>query len=224
MPRLDKQALGLYLIFGPQDLRDHQTPEALIRAAVAGGVTCLQWRDKTARASAPLPERVRSTEPLQALARALGVPFLINDDVDLAAALQADGVHLGQDDLHPYRARQRLGTGSIIGWSVGTPTERERLDRLLHDHPETIDYIGVGPAFATGTKSDAGAALGAAGINAVVAGLSLPRVAIGGINLDTLPQLAHAQVDGVAVVSALTRSADPKTAAQALRAVHTFVP
>ncbi|MGA0236584.1 MAG: thiamine phosphate synthase, partial [Alphaproteobacteria bacterium] len=182
MPRLPESALRLYLVFGPQDLAADQSALDLLEEAVAGGVTCIQWRDKSEIAQAPLPRRQEAVEPLYQRAKALKVPFLVNDDVELAQALRADGVHLGQDDMDPSLARQLLGADAIIGWSVGTAVERARLDDLLIEGPHVIDYIGVGPAFPTGTKSDAGDALGATGIAAIIDGISLPAVAIGGIN------------------------------------------
>ena len=227
VPRLSKSALQLYLVFGPQDLPTGQTAIGLIEQAAAGGVTCVQWRDKTARADTGtstgtetdtgIQQRVAHVRPLQDCARTLGVPFLINDDVALAKALGADGVHLGQDDMPPDQARRELGDQAIIGWSVGTPDERARLDAVLQENTRIIDYIGVGPAFATGTKADAGQALGAAGINAVIAGLTLPIVAIGGINIGNASLLRDTRIDGIAVVSAIAGSASPKQAAEDLK-------
>ena len=144
------------------------------------------------------------------------MPLLINDDVDLAAALQADGVHLGQDDLDPETARLQLGPAAIIGWSVGTDAERARLLALQARAPDALDYIGVGPAFTTATKADAGQALGPEGIAALVRGLSLPAVAIGGIDRARAPELAQTGVAGVAVVSALSRATDPTAEATAI--------
>ena len=217
MPRLNRAALGLYLVFGPQDLSAPTLAPDLIKQARAGGVSCVQWRDKSARAQAPLDARISDVAPLQTLARSLSLPFLINDDVELAVALKADGVHLGQDDMPPAQARQRLGQDAIIGWSVGTASERAGLDSVLKKNTQIIDYIGVGPAFATGTKADAGQALGAAGINAVIEGLTLPIVAIGGINQGNAHLLKDTRIDGIAVVSAITRSASPKHAAENLK-------
>ena len=131
VPRLPESALRLYLVFGPQDLPTGQTALNLLEQAVSGGVSCIQWRDKSAGASAPLQVRQKAVQPLQQRARALGVAFLINDDVELAAALNADGVHLGQDDMDPAQARAALGPNAIIGWSVGTAEERARLDDRL---------------------------------------------------------------------------------------------
>ena len=216
VPRLNKSALQLYLVFGPQDLLAGQTAIGLIEQAVAGGVTCVQWRDKTALSQASLDQRADHLRPIQDGARAFGVPFLINDDVALAKTLKADGVHLGQDDLAPDQARRELGDQAIIGWSVGTAIERQRLDDLLAVDALMVDYIGVGPAFPTGTKADAGAALGAEGINAVLAGATLPAVAIGGISQKNCKLLKLTTAVGIAVVSAIAGQSDPKQAAKQL--------
>ena len=214
--RLSPETLRLYAIFGPQDLAEGWTAAGLAEAVLRGGATCLQWRDKTALARAPLTERVNACAPVLEAARATGAPLLINDDVDLAAALQAEGVHLGQDDRDPETARSQLGPAAIIGWSVGTDAERERLLALQARAPDTLDYIGVGPTFATATKADAGQALGPEGMAALVAGLSLPAVAIGGIDRARAPELAQTGVAGVAVVSALSRASDPAAEATAI--------
>ena len=215
-PRLNPKTLRLYAIFGPQDLTKGWSAAGLAEAVLRGGATCLQWRDKTALASAPLAERVSACAPVLDAARAAGAPLLINDDVDLAAALQAEGVHLGQDDLDPEAARAQLGPAAIIGWSVGSDTERDRLLALQARAPDALDYIGVGPAFATATKADAGQALGPEGIAALVGGLSLPAVAIGGIDRARAPALAQTGIAGVAVVSALSQAPDPAAEAKAI--------
>lgn len=221
VPRLPESALRLYLVFGPQDLAADQNALDLLEQAVAGGVTCVQWRDKSETADAPLPVRREAVQRLHQRAKALNVPFLINDDVELARALNADGVHLGQDDMDPLEARQYLGSDAVIGWSVGTAQERARLDKLTMSNNTVVDYIGVGPAFPTGTKSDAGTALGAAGIAAIIDGVSLPAVAIGGINEKNCNLLKTTEVVGFAVVSAITSQSDPKHAArQLLKAIN----
>lgn len=215
-PRLDAAALSLYAIFGPQDVPPETSALALAEAVLRGGATCLQWRDKSPNARAPLSTRLEACAPVQTAARAVGVPLLINDDVDLAAALHADGVHLGQDDLEPQAARSRLGNDAIIGWSIGNAEERSRLLALQSKTPGVVDYIGVGPAYATATKTDAGEALGPEGIAELIRGLDLPAVAIGGIDRTRLPDLAATGVAGIAVISALTRSPDPAAEAAAL--------
>ena len=214
--RLSPETLSLYAIFGPQDLAEGWSAAGLAEAVLRGGATCLQWRDKTALASAPLAERVSACAPVLDAARTAGAPLLINDDVDLAATLQADGVHLGQDDLDPETARAHLGPAAIIGWSVGTDTERDRLLALQAGAPDALDYIGVGPAFTTATKADAGQALGPDGIAALTKGLSLPAVAIGGIDRARAPALARTGIAGIAVVSALSQAPDPAAESAAI--------
>lgn len=217
VPRLNRSALSLYLVFGPQDLRPGVDPSAFMAAAIDGGVTCVQWRDKSASASAPLRDRVQQCRPLVALARDRAVPLLINDDLDLTQALEADGLHLGQDDVSPRLARRTLGEDAILGWSVGTPTERARFNQIEAEDPTCLDYLGVGPAFGTTTKADAGESLGPQGISTIIRGLSLPRVAIGGINQANCHLLTGCGLDGIAVISAITKRDDPHKAAQDLR-------
>ena len=108
----------------------------------------VQWRDKNAEASQ------QTVMAVQGLCRAAGVPFLVNDDVTLAKAIGADGVHLGQDDMDPHSARAILGDQALLGSSVGSDGEAKRYD------PQVVDYVGVGPLFATSTKGDVGEALG----------------------------------------------------------------
>ena len=157
VPRLSKSALQLYLVFGPQDLPTGQTAIGLIEQAAAGGVTCLQWRDKTARADTSpgtetdtgIQQRVAHVRPLQDCARALGVPFLINDDVALAKALGADGVHLGQDDMPPSAgAARRLGakTRSSAGPLGRWQRTGERLRRRAAGADATVHGLHRGGA------------------------------------------------------------------------------
>ena len=218
-PRLSRSSLSLYLVFGPQDLLPDVDPHAFLQAALDGGVSCVQWRDKSPSASAALDERKRQCAPLLALARQAGIPFLFNDDLELAQALEADGLHLGQDDASPILARRKLGDEAIIGWSVGTAEERARFDQIHAQDPNCIDYLGVGPAFVTSTKSDAGESLGAVGISNITRGLSLPTVAIGGINPSNCTKLKSTAIDGIAVVGAIAKQNDPKAAALLLREI-----
>src|SRR5919204_1365033 len=136
----------------------------LVRAALRGGATAVQLRDKELAAR----DQYELGLQLRALTREVGVPLIVNDRVDLALAIDADGVHLGQDDLPPRVARALLGHGRVVGVSVGNPDEFELVRR------EGADYIGTGPFAATGTKADAGAAIGPAGIRAVREITNLP--------------------------------------------------
>ncbi len=180
-----------------------------VRAAAAGGATIVQLRDKEAD-DADLVARARAL--VEALAGTT-LRVIVNDRADIAAAAGAHGVHLGQDDGDPARARALLGPGAIIGQSAGDLGELARVD------PGLVDYVGIGPFASTATKGDAGAPLGAAGFARLRAATPLPAVAIGGIGPANAAQAIAAGADGVAVVSAICAASDPEAAARTLRAI-----
>ena len=180
---------------------------AVVEAAVRGGVTCVQLREKSLDTRA-FVERARA---LKAWLLPLGVPLLINDRVDVALACGADGVHVGQNDMTPEDVR-RLMPGALIGLSV------ESLAQLAAAERAPVDYYGISPVFATRSKHDAAPALGLDGLRAIRAGTRRPLVAIGGINAGNAADVMAAGADGLAVVSALCSSADPAAAARELRA------
>lgn len=197
----------LYLVTDRALARGRDLAE-LVRAAVAGGVTCVQVREKdcSSRDFLDVARRV------QAVLRGTGVPLLINDRLDIALAVGADGVHLGQQDLTLADAR-RLGPASwIVGISAETVEDARRADA------EGADYIGVSPVFATPTKTDTAAPLGLDGLRRMRAVTRLPLVAIGGIHLGNARAVVQAGADGLAVVSAIVSADDPRAAASALRA------
>lgn len=198
--------LSLYLVTDPGQTAARGLVET-VRQAVAGGVTIVQLRDPHAKGRA-LAEQARA---LLAVLRPLGIPLIINDRVDIAVAVDADGVHLGQDDMAPGEARALMGPDRILGLSVGTEAERAASDLSV------VDYVGTGPVKATGTKTDAGAAIGVAGLAALRRAISLPMVGIGGIDRAITHDIIRAGADGVAVVSALCAAADVTAAARALR-------
>jgi thiamine-phosphate pyrophosphorylase len=179
-----------------------------VSAAVEGGVTMVQLRDPAASAR----ELVATARALVALLRPRGIPLIVNDRADIALAADADGVHLGQDDLAPRHARRLLGPGRIIGLSVGSPAEFA----AAADELPFVDYLGTGPLRVTTTKADAGAAIGIDGLVAVRALTGLPLVAIGGIDSALAAEVVAAGAAGVAVVSAICNAPDPKTAAAEL--------
>ena len=198
--------LTLYLIVGSEAVGGRSV-EDVAEAAVAGGVTLVQLREKAA-----------STRAFIAHARALkvrlaprGVPLIINDRVDVALAADADGVHLGQDDMPPDAARKLLGAGPLLGLSVGDLPEVPDVD------PALVDYVGLGSVYPTTTKPDAGAAIGLERLRSLRAALSLPAVAIGGIDAANAADVICCGVQGVAVVSAICGAADPEAAARDLR-------
>ncbi len=198
--------LSLYLIAGSDAVGDRSLLE-VVAAALRGGVTLVQLRDKSA-SDADLIEQGRA---LEALLAPQGVPLIINDRVAVAAACGAAGVHLGQDDLSPSEARAALGPDRILGVSAGLPEEMAIVD------PELVDYVGVGPVYGTGTKADAGAAIGLDGLQDMRRRIASPVVAIGGIDEARASAVMACGVEGVAVVSAICAADDPEQAARGLR-------
>jgi thiamine-phosphate pyrophosphorylase len=204
-PRLD---LSLYLVVGEGDT-DGRDVVAVVAAAVRGGVTCVQLREKTATTRRFLD----LAETVKAVLDPMGVPLIVNDRADVLLAVGAAGLHLGQDDLPPEVARRIVGPDMILGLSAGDLQEARTAD------PALVDYVGIGPAYATGTKADAGAAIGPGGVRAVRAAVGLPSVAIGGIQAGNAAEVMQSGVEGIAVVSAIAGAPDPEAAARQLRAI-----
>lgn len=180
--------------------------EAVVAEAVRGGATCVQLREKHLD-TRPFVERARA---LKALLAPLGVPLIINDRVDVALAVGADGVHVGQSDLSADDVR-RLMPGALIGLSV------ENAEQVRGAWGQPVDYLGVSPVFTTPSKHDTAPALGLGGLAALRALTDLPLIAIGGIDLDNAAQVMAAGADGLAVVRALCAAPDPAQAARTLR-------
>ena len=171
-------------------------------AAVRGGATMVQLRLKDVDARTLV-------EVARALVATLPVPVLINDRADVALAAGAAGVHLGADDVPPRALRPAVPAGFVIGASVGSDAELPQA--------EGADYVGIGPVFATASKSDAGAAIGVAEFARLARLTGLPAVAIGGITPENAGALVAAGASGVAVIRALFGVADPTAAARSLR-------
>ena len=179
----------------------------VVRAAVAGGVTCVQLREKEASAR----EFAAAARELVALLRPLGVPLIVNDRIDVALAAGADGVHVGQQDLSVADARRLGPPGWIVGVSAESVEDAVRAER------EGADYVGASPVFATPTKTDHAAPLGLDGLRLLRAAVKLPLVAIGGIHAGNARETVRAGADGLAVVSAIVAADDPRAAAEILR-------
>jgi thiamine-phosphate pyrophosphorylase len=187
----------------------------VVRAAVAGGVTAVQVRDKTAtrRELYALTLAVRA-----ALAETPGVALIVNDAVDVALLAGADGVHVGQDDLPPEQVRALIGPDRHLGLSISSVAE---LTAALALSAGIVDVVGIGPVRATPTKPDAAPALGLDGVAELAAGAraaGLLGVAIGGISTATAGEVWATAVDGICVVSEICAAADPEQAARLLRA------
>ena len=179
----------------------------VVRAAVAGGVTCVQLREKDASAR----EFAAAARELLALLRPLGVPLIVNDRIDVALAAGADGVHVGQQDLSVADARRLGPPGWIVGVSAESVADAARAER------DGADYVGASPVFATPTKADHAPPLGLAGLRALRAATKLPLVAIGGLHAGNARETIRAGADGLAVVSAIVAADDPRAAAAELR-------
>lgn len=204
---MNKESLLLYLVTDSSMLRGRSMQEVVL-AAVAGGVTMVQLREKEA-----------STRDFVELARALKdvlrdkqVPLLINDRIDVALAVDADGVHIGQSDMPYDVARKMLGPNKIIGLSV------ENHQQVVDANGLDCDYIGVSPVFATPTKTDTATPFGLDGLREAVRTSIHPSVAIGGMNLQTAASVMACGTDGIAVVSAIMGADDPEQAARKLKA------
>jgi thiamine-phosphate diphosphorylase len=195
----------LYLLLDT-GLIGERDPLALARDALAGGVTVVQVRAK----DWPAGRIYALARALAPLARDHGAACLINDHTDVALTAGADGVHVGVDDL-PVAAARRLWPTGVIGYS---PEGEVDARRAVADG---ADYLGVGPFAATGTKPDAGAAIGAAGLAQIVAAVEVPVIAVGGLNAGNAAMALAAGAAGIAVGSAILAAADPAAAARQLR-------
>lgn len=199
--RLD---LSLYLVTDRELCAGRGLVETVV-AAVRGGVTLVQLRDKHA-SDAALVDQARR---LKAALSGSGVPLIINDRLEVALAAGADGLHLGQDDGDVAQARAALGPQALLGLSVQTREQLARLD------PAALDYLGLGPVFATPSKHDHAAPLGFDGLAALVAASPLPAVAIGGLKAEHVAATRGAGAEGLAVISAICGTPDPEAAARA---------
>ena len=197
--------LSLYLVTD-RGLAGGRDISWIVREAVAGGVTMVQLREKDCSTA----EFVTLAKELKAALQPLGVPLIINDRIDVALAVDADGVHIGQSDM-PYKtARALLGKNKIIGLSV------ETMEEVIAANALDVDYIGISPVYATPTKTDTLTPFGLEGIEQVMQ-LSRHRcVAIGGMNRDTIGEVIARGVEGVAVVSAIVAAESPRAASAEL--------
>ena len=194
---IPRQACRLCVITDPELGRGLSHVD-IVRQALEGGAPMIQLRDKSAGLRQLLPQ----AQEIASLCRERGAHFIVNDRLDLALALNADGVHLGQDDLPPTAARAALGSGKILGVSTHS------LEQAIRAAREGADYLGIGPIFPTSTKGTGYEPVGCAMIRQLRARLELPLIAIGGITLDTIGPVIRAGAAGVAVISAIAGAED----------------
>jgi thiamine-phosphate pyrophosphorylase len=178
----------------------------VVRAAIRGGATVIQLRDK----GACTRDLIELGRALLVVTRPAGVPLIVNDRIDVALAIDAEGVHVGQDDMPAPLARRLLGPDRILGVSAGT------VEEALQAQRDGADYLGTGDVYGTPTKADAGVPIGVAGLAEVVRAVSIPVVAIGGIKPDNAAAALQAGASGIAVISAVIGAPDPEAAARQL--------
>lgn len=199
--RLD---LSLYLVTDPRLCAERGLVETVV-AAVRGGVTVVQLRDKHASDG----EMIDQARRLKAALAGSGVPLIINDRLAVAVESGADGLHMGQDDGEVEAARATLGEGALLGLSVQT------LEQMAQVDAGRLDYLGLGPVFATPSKHDHAEPLGFEGLARLAAASPLPAVAIGGLKAEHATAVRQAGTLGPAVISAICGCPDPEAAARA---------
>ena len=204
-PRVD---YSLYVITDAP-LSRGRSHRQVIDAAIRGGATMVQYREKNASTRKMIDEALA----LRDLCRAHGVPFIVNDRVDVALAVDADGVHVGQDDMPASLARKLIGRGKVLGVSA------ENVEQARAAIADGADYVGAGAIFATATKADANKPIEIAGLLQIARACTIPMVGIGGINSSNAASVIRAGAAGVAVVSAIVSAEDVERAARELRGI-----
>jgi len=184
-----------------------------VEEAVAGGVTLVQYRDTESNRRDMYERALR----LRDMLRVRKVPLIINDYADLAMALEADGVHVGQSDMPPEAVRRIVGKNMTIGFSITNMEEAKAMPR-----DGSVDYVGIGPVYdATKTKADAAPEMGVDGFSLIRSELAeLPAVAIGGVTIERAPSILAAGADGLAIVSAFSKAASPRDAARKIASLR----
>jgi thiamine-phosphate pyrophosphorylase len=188
---------GLYVILDPS-ANPHRSLMDVLKASAAAGAKLVQYRNKTAS----MKEAYAEALPLRKIAQELGTVFIVNDRCDLALAVDADGVHLGQGDLPLHYARKVMGPDKLIGISTHDPRQ------VSAATAGGANYLGFGPIFDPGSKSDHDPIVGVEGLRAIRTLTSLPIFAIGGITLESVEEVMRAGANGVAVISAILKASD----------------
>lgn len=205
-----KQQLSVYFIMGT--VNTSRLPLDVVKEAIQGGITMFQFREKGDSALQG-EEKKQLARQIQALCQEAKVPFIVNDDVQLAIDLDADGVHVGQEDTNAKDVRERIGN-KILGVST------HNLDEVKQAMKDGADYVGMGPVYPTETKKDTRSVQGVSLITEVRRhGLQIPIVGIGGITYDNAAPVIQAGADGISIISAISQSADPKKAAEELKSL-----
>lgn len=203
--KCDKKSLLLYAVTDRTWLGGETLYEQ-VEKAIKGGVTFVQLREKNLDDESFLSEATK----IQKLCEKYNIPFIINDNVEIARRINADGVHVGQSDMEAGNVRRILGKDKILGVSVQT------VKQALLARKEGADYLGVGAVFPTGSKSDADH-VSLETLKEICNAVSIPVVAIGGIGADNVSKLEHSGISGIAVISAIFAAADIENATKSLK-------
>ena len=204
--KCDKNDLLLYAVTDRHWLDGRKLAD-VVKESLDGGVTFVQLREKTLEDDKFLEE----ARELKELCREYKVPFVINDNVDIAIAMDADGVHVGQSDMEAGNVREKLGPDKIIGVSAQT------VEQAVLAEQRGADYLGVGAVFPTGSKDDA-VEVSHETLKAICEAVSIPVIAIGGISVNNVSELAGSGIVGIAVISAIYAAKDIKKATEDLKA------
>ena len=204
--KCDKKDLLLYAVTDRHWLDGRKLAD-VVKESLDGGVTFVQLREKTLEDDKFLEE----ARELKELCREYKVPFVINDNVDIAIAMDADGVHVGQSDMEAGNVREKLGPDKIIGVSAQT------VEQAVLAEKRGADYLGVGAVFHTGSKDDA-VVVSHETLKAICEAVSIPVIAIGGISVNNVSELAGSGIVGIAVISAIFAAKDIKKATEDLKA------
>ena len=197
---------SLYLVISQSDCRGRDVFQVL-EQAVQGGVRLVQLREK----NMPTRDLVALAKKMKAFLAGHNIPLIINDRVGVALAVDADGVHVGQDDMHPLDVRPLIGSNRILGLSINTE------EQLREAQTMPVDYLGIGPVFATQTKKDSKPVLDVDELSSMCKKKHVPAVGIGGINAQNASEVIAAGAEGIAVVSAICGADSPQSAAGELK-------
>jgi len=197
------KTIGKLHVVTDTDLQSSYTHEELAVLAIEGGADTIQFRQK----SGSTREMIETARRMKGICSGSGIPFIVNDRLDIAIASEADGVHLGQDDFPIPLARKILGQDILIGGSAATLEEARKCQ------DEGADYVGFGPIFPTSSKGDAGPVSGIEVLKTVIETIALPIIAIGGIDMENVHDVIGAGAEGIAVISAVCCQKNPQEAA-----------
>ncbi|WP_339149492.1 MULTISPECIES: thiamine phosphate synthase [unclassified Sutcliffiella] len=213
---MKREWLNVYFVMGSVDCNGRD-PRDVLQEAINGGITLFQFREKGQGAKVGAEKRELALE-LKEICKRHDIPFIVNDDIDLALEVEADGVHIGQEDAAFPLVRERLTPGMVIGVSCHT------VEEAAEAVSSGADYIGVGPMYFTSTKKDIREVKGPEVIRRIRhAGMTVPIVGIGGITVENAGAVLESGADGVAVISAISKAESSFAAAEAFSRFHNIV-